>query len=149
MLSEMARQVLHAQSQIEELGDAGMSQIESGMAELVLHRVGWTAPLPRTYQCRKAIERLHIEAKRFTYFARGRTSPVSNHVCRHRRAMRAIFRVHVLNHALALIATRQIEVYVRHLAALVGKKAFEQQLHANRIDRSDTQRVTHSAVGRR
>src|SRR5947209_7934550 len=110
MLSEMAGQVLDAQSQIEELGDAGMSQIESGMAELVLHRVGWTAPLPRTYQRRKPIERLNVETQRFAYFARSGTSAVSNYVRRHRRPMRPIFHIHVLNHALALIATRQIEV---------------------------------------
>src|SRR5215469_9423170 len=52
----------------------------------------------------------------------------------------------MLDHALALIAARQIEIDVRHLAALLGEKALEEQLHPYGIDGSDAQRVADSAV---
>src|SRR5215469_1517440 len=51
MLAEMSRQVLHAQSKIEEFRNAWMSKIESCVTELLLHRVGWSFPFPRTNQC--------------------------------------------------------------------------------------------------
>ncbi len=51
--------------------------------------------------------------------------------------------------ALAPVAARQIEIDVGPLAALFRQKAFEQQIHADRIDRRDAEAVADGAVGRR
>ena len=55
----------------------------------------------------------------------------------------------MLNDPLAPIAARQIEIDVGPLAALLGQKALEQQIHADRIDRRDPEAVADGAVGRR
>src|SRR4030095_12554165 len=61
----------------------------------------------------------------------------------------AVALIDVLNYTLTLIAAWQIEVYVRPLSAFFRKKAFEQQLHPNRIDSGYSKRVTHCAVSGR
>ena len=51
--------------------------------------------------------------------------------------------------SLAIVAARQIQIDIRHLAAFFGQKALKQQVHANRIHRRDSQRITDRAVGSR
>ena len=67
----------------------------------------------------------------------------------HRPSSAAVLLVDVLDHALAAIAARQIEIDVRPLAALLGQEALEQQIHPDRIDRRDAEAVADGAVGRR
>ncbi len=55
----------------------------------------------------------------------------------------------MLNHLLAAIAARQIEIDVGPFAALFRQKTLEQQLHAHRIDRRDAEAVADGAVRRR
>ncbi len=55
--------------------------------------------------------------------------------------------VNVLDHAFALIAAGKVDIDVRPFAALFGKEALEEQIHADGIDRRDAERVTDSAVG--
>ena len=52
----------------------------------------------------------------------------------------------MLNHPLAPIAARQIEIDVGPLAALFGEEPFEEQIHADRIDGRDPEAVAHGAV---
>ena len=54
----------------------------------------------------------------------------------------------MLDHALALVATGQVEIDIRPLAAFFGEKALEQQLHGDGIYGSDPQRIADCAVGR-
>ena len=44
---------------------------------------------------------------------------------------------------------RQVEVDVGPLAALLGEEALEEQLHADRVDGRDAERVADGAVGGR
>ena len=90
-----------------------------------------------------------IEPERLAHLARGAAAAIGDDVGGHRRAVRAVVLVDVLNHALAPIAARQIEIDVRPLAALFRQKPLEQQLHPDRIDRGDAEAVAHGAVGRR
>src|SRR4051794_7543980 len=55
----------------------------------------------------------------------------------------------MLDHAFALIATGQVEINVRPLAAFFGKKSLEQQLHSDGIYCRDSQRIADRAVCRR
>ena len=96
-----------------------------------------------------AIDLVLREPKHLADFARGAPAAIRDHVGRHRRAELAVALVDVLDDALAPIAARQIEIDVRPLAALLGEKALEEQLHADRIDRGDPERVADGAVGRR
>src|SRR5438128_10563838 len=101
------------------------------------------------HQARQTPEHFIIKPERLADFARRRSAAISDHVRGHRRAKFSIALVNVLNHALALIAAWQIEIDVRPLAAFFGKKPLEQKFHADRIDSSDTKRITDRAVRRR
>ena len=57
-----------------------------------------------------------------------RTIAVGDDVGGHRRAVRAVALVHVLDDLFALIAGWQIEIDVRPLAALLGEETLEQQV---------------------
>ena len=62
--------------------------------------------------------------------------------------MLAVALVDILDHALALIAAGKIDIDVGPFAAFFGKKAFEEEIHADRVDRGDSERVTDGAVSR-
>ena len=90
-----------------------------------------------------------IEAERLAHFARRAAAAIGDDVGGHRRAEPAVFLVDVLDHLLAAIAARQIEIDVGPLAALFRQEALEQQIHPDRIDRGDPEAVADGAVGRR
>ena len=127
----------------------GLLKIEAGVAELAVERVGRIFVFPRAHQAGKAIQRFRIERKRLADFARRRAAAIGDHVGGHGRAQFPVALVDVLNGALALIAAGKIEIDVRPFAALFGKKPLEEQVHADRIDGGDAQRVADRAVGRR
>ena len=49
VLSQVARQVLHGHTQLEELANARMPQIEAGIAKLALQSIAGVLVLPRTH----------------------------------------------------------------------------------------------------
>ena len=98
---------------------------------------------------REAIDLPFVEIERLADLARRALAAIGDDVGGHRRAVLAVFLVDVLNHALAAIAARQIEIDVGPLAALFRQEPLEQQLHADRIDRGDAEAVAHGAIGRR
>ena len=57
--------------------------------------------------------------------------------------------VHVLDGPLTIITGGQIKVDVGPLSTHLGEKALEEQLHADRIDGGDAERIAHSRVGSR
>src|SRR5439155_9257222 len=95
------------------------------------------------------VERIHVEAQHLAGLARRRPAAICDDIGGHRGAKRAVPLIDILNGALSLIAARKIEIDIWPLAPLFGKEALEQQLHLHRIDCSDSERVTHSAVRRR
>ena len=117
--------------------------------KVAAERIVFVLPLPGADELGEAVERLGIEAERLACFARGRASAVGDDVGGHGRAEFAITLIDVLNGALALGAAGQVEIDVRPLAALLGEKALEEQVHSNRIDGGDAERVADHAVGRR
>ncbi len=98
---------------------------------------------------RNFVQRFGIEAQRLADFARGGASAIGDDVGGHGRAEFAVALVDVLDDALALIAAGQVEIDVGPLAALFGQEALEEQFHADRIDRGDSERVADGAVGGR
>src|ERR1700739_1099622 len=149
MLAQVTRQVLNAFAQLLILLNARMAHVEAGLAELMCGGVSGTAPSPVVYQARQLIKALPVESKHFPNFARRRAASIGNDICRHGGAKLAIPLVNVLNCFFSLIAARQVEVDVRPFAALFGKKPFEKQFHADRIDSRDPQRIADRAIGGR
>src|ERR1700676_3714441 len=89
------------------------------------------------------------EAQHLADLAHGAARAVGDHIGGHRGAALPVAAVDVLDDLLALIAAGQIDIDVGPFAALLGEKALEQQLHPDRVDRGDSQRVADRAVGRR
>ena len=89
------------------------------------------------------------KAQHFADVAHRRAAAISDDVGGHGGAQLAVALVDVLDGALALIAAGQIEIDVRPLAALFGKKALEEQFHVHRIDGRDAERIADRAVGGR
>ena len=69
-------------------------------------------------------------AERLPHLARRAAAAIGDHVGRHRRAQLAVALVDVLDHLLAPVAARQVEIDVGPLAALFREKPLEQQVHA-------------------
>ena len=86
---------------------------------------------------REPLERGDFEAQRLAHFARGGAAAIGDDVGGHGRAQLAEALVDVLDGALALVAAGQVDIDVGPLAALFGKEALEQQVHAHRIDGGD------------
>jgi hypothetical protein len=102
---------------------------------------------PHGRDARDFVESGDIEAKNLARFARGEFSAIGDHVRGHRRAVLSVALVDVLDDALALVAAGKVDIDVGPLAALIGEKAFEQKIHADRVDRSDAERIADGAVG--
>ena len=126
-----------------------MLQIEPASLEIAGERIFFIFVLPRVQQPRKPVEHFRVERQRLADFARRRTSAIGDHIGRHRRAQFAVSLIDILNRALALISAWQIQINIRPLAALLGKKSLEKQIHAHRIHGGNAQRIADRAVGRR
>src|SRR5437763_4239670 len=155
MLPEVARQTgdLLAELQIE--ADAAVADGESRLARAVPEGIVVGGELELREQLREAVQLRLRQSEDLADLARGGARPVRDHVGGHRRTRRAVALVDVLDHLLALVAAREIEIDVRprlvpgRVGALFGEEALEQQVHLHRIDGGDPERVADRAVGRR
>src|ERR1044072_8919724 len=139
MLSEVARQILDHLIKLEELFDARLAQIHTSFAKLSLGGVVWIFPFPLVYQCRETCKRLVVEVEHLPNLARGRAPAISDDVRGHRRAEFSVALVNVLNRLLGLVSARQVEIDGMPFASLFRKKTLKQQIHADRIDGSDSE----------
>ena len=149
MLPEVARQILHLHPELGEMLHATIARIEARRGHVAADRVGRIDELELVHHFGEPIDDRLVDPERLANFARRAASAIGDDVGRHRRAMPAVLFVDVLDHALAAIAARQIDVDVRPLAALLRQEPFEEQIHADRIDRRDAEAVAHGAVGGR
>ena len=145
----MPGQILHLAPEPREQPDAFRVQIQADPREVARQRVRRIGELEVVHHLRQTIDLQRLEPERLPHFARGAPAAIGDDVGGHRRAEPAVFLVDVLNHPLAPIAARQIQIDVRPLAALLREKPLEQQIHPDRIHRRDPEAVAHGAVGRR
>ena len=89
------------------------------------------------------------QAEHLADLAHRRARAIGDAVGGHGAAALAVLLVDVLDDLFAPVARRQIEVDVGPLAALLRQEALEEQLHADRIDGGDAERVADGRVGRR
>ena len=113
----MPGKVEHADGQLQVLGDAGMVQVESGLPEVVLHRVGGTLPLKGTDQPGKPGLHVGIKAERLAHFASGRAATIGNDVGAHGCPKLAVACIDVLDGTLAIVAGWQVKVDVGPFAS--------------------------------
>src|SRR6185369_2686529 len=139
MLAQVTRQILHQLIKLKEFFDARLAQIQTRIAKLSLAGVVRILPFPRVHEARETCERFFVEVEHLADFTCGRAAAISDDVRRHRCTEFSIALVNVLNSLLALIAARQIEIDVGPLATFFRKKPLEQEVHADRIDSSDSE----------
>ncbi len=125
----MPGQILHLAPEPREQPHAIGIQIQADRRQVARQRVGRIGELEVVHHLREAIDLLGVEAERLPHFARGAPAAIGDDVGRHRRAQAAVFFVDVLDHPLAAIAARQIQIDVGPLAALFRQEPLEQQIH--------------------
>src|ERR1700733_8532896 len=145
----MARQILKLQAKFKKLTDLRMLHIESGVAKLSRESVVRIFVFPGAYQTSQTVQCLGIKRKCLANFTSGGAPAVCDHVGGHRRSQLPVAFVHILNREFALVSTGKIEIDVRPLSTLFGKKPFEEKAHFHGIDGGDAQRVANRAICRR
>src|SRR5947208_11506952 len=79
----------------------------------------------------------------------GAPASIRNHVGGHPSAEATVPPIDVLDDRFSALTARQIQIDIRPFTPRFAEKAFEQQLHADRIHRGDAEGVADRAVGRR
>ena len=97
---------------------------------------------------RKPIQGIRRQVQRLADLTRRASSAISDDVRRHGRAVFAVTPVNFLDHALAAVAARQIEIDIRPAFPAFAQKSLEDQMVADRIDRRDSEAITNRAVRR-
>ena len=147
VLPEMPRQVLHRETQLDQMLDPRMGSVEAGRPQLVRQLVGVVGVFKAMDGIRQTADHLFGEAEHLADFADSAFAAVGDDVGRHAGAARAVSLVDVLQHPFALVAAGQVDVDIGPFAAFFGKKPFKQQIHADRIDSRNAQAVADGAVG--
>ncbi len=156
VLAQVARQVDHRGRDLGQQLRAAIGRGEAGLGDEGRERCAVVHD-PAGQVLGDARELLLGEAERAAGVAHRHARAIGDHVRGHGGAARAVLGVDVLDHLLAAIARRQIEIDVGHavgdvagaLHALLGEKALEQQVHRHRIDRGDAEDVAGGRVRRR
>ena len=123
-----------------------MLDIEACMQKRMFQGVVLSLPLPLRHQAREPPQGLRIEAHCLAHFARSRLAAIGNHIGGDGGAQLAITLIDVLNRLLAFISGGQIEIDVRPFSAAFAQKAFKKQVHADRIDRGNFQRIADGGI---
>ena len=149
MLAQMARQILKLQAQLKKLANLRMLHIKSGVAKLPRESVVRIFVFPGANQASQTVQCFGIKRQRLAYLTRGGAPAISDDVGSHRRAQFSIAFVHILNCLFPLISARKVEIDVRPLSTLLGKKPLKEKAHFHGIDGGDAQRIADRAICRR
>src|SRR5262249_27568343 len=133
----------------EEFCDLRIAGIEARVGEPPLMRVVRVNVLIGARKFGEAAESFLVKPHDLADFSDCRPAPISDDISGHCRAELAIALVNVLNHAFTAVAAWQIQIDVGPFAALFGKESLEEQLHPNRVDCGNSQRVANRAIGSR
>src|SRR6516225_5535205 len=97
---------------------------------------------------RETIKNAREKIQRLADLACGATPTICDHVRGHRGAVLAVASINFLDHRLATIAARKIEIDVRPAFAALIQESFKHQIVADRIDRRDPEAITNRTVRR-
>ena len=152
VLAQVAGGVLDRLPELGEEARPALGGVEAGPGELLVEAAR-VAPVevaaPAAEGLGQAVDLLGGVAERLGHLAGGGAVAVGDDVGGHRRAVRAVAPVDVLDHLLPRVAGGQVEVDVRPLAPLLGEEALEQEVHLHRVDGGDREGVADRAVGGR
>ena len=147
MLAEVARQVLDLLEEPGEERDPPVALVDSRPRQALLEGVVGVHVLEPAHGAGQTVDLLYRDAEHLAYLPGGAAVAVGDDVRGHGGALGPVAFVDVLDHPLAAVAARQVEVDVRPLPALLGEEALEEQLHPHRVHRGDAQAVADRAVG--
>src|SRR5207237_689446 len=99
------------------------------------------------YRLGHAVDRFQAITERFRDLAACGARAVRDDVADHRGVPLAVLLVDVLDHVLAVVR-RDIEIDVRHGAAVLGEEALEEEVVLDRVDLGDVEDVRDDRVGR-
>ena len=149
MLPEMARQALDVEAEPQPVLDARVAAVEAGFLRLVEQVVVAVHVLEPADALREPPDHLFRESEHLAHLPHGALAAIGDDVSCHASPALAVALIYVLDHALALVPGRQIDIDVGPLAALLREEPFEQQVHADGIDSRDPQRVADRGIGGR
>ena len=132
--------------------DPARGGIEPHLPELVVEVACALRDLGRHVAAEALGDSAHLlerESQRLAHLTCRRARAVGDDVGGHTGAVRSVALVDILNDLLALVARRQVEVDIRPLTPLLGQEALEEQLHLDRVDGGDGERVADRRVGSR
>ena len=147
VLAEVPRQVLDLAEEAREEPDAAVFPVEARALQPALEGVVRVHVLEPAHGPREALDLLLGELQHLADLPGGAAVAVGDDVRGHGRPRRPVALVDVLDHPLAPIAAREVEVDVGPLPPLLGEEALEEQLHAHGIHGRDAQAVADRAVG--
>ncbi|HTI38097.1 MAG TPA: hypothetical protein VL484_11080 [Vicinamibacterales bacterium] len=155
MLAEMTRQILNLRPQPPELLNGRMETVHARVAQVAFERFLRIDPLELIHDFRERVDLRRLEPEDLADFPRRAAAAIGDHVRGHggprtagRQPGRAVLFVDVLDHTLATVAARQIEIDVRPLASLFRQKSLEEQIHTDRIHGGNAEAIADGAVGR-
>ena len=146
VLAEVPRHVLRGEGKLVIFAQAWVIKIEPSIAESAVEFVVLIAEFPGGNRGGNFVQSFRIELQRLAHFPCGHAIAISNDIGSHGCAALAVAPVDILNDFFTLVAARQVDTDVRPLAALFGKEAFEEQFHADGINRRDSQRIANFAI---
>ena len=127
MLAEMARQSVNRLIQPNEGRHARMRFRQTGLLDLRL-QIERVRKIAVREKMRETIENVRRKIERLADLARGAASAISDDVRGHGRAVFAVTPVNFLDHALAPIAARQIEIDVGPAFAAFAQETLEDEI---------------------
>ena len=98
-------------------------------------------------QMRETINNAWRKIQRLPNLARGAAAAVTDHVRCHRRAVLSVATINFLDHRFAAVAAGEIKIDVRPAFTALVQEPFEDEMIFHRIDRSDSQAITHCTIG--
>jgi hypothetical protein len=147
VLPEMPRQAAHAAHEVLQRGDLRRGGVDAGRAQRRVGAAAVVRVLDALEQRGDPLRRVLAEAEHLAHLAHRHARAIGDDHRGHRGAVPPVFLEHVLDHLLALVSRREVEVDVGPFPALFGEKALEEQAHGDGVHRGDAERITDRAVG--
>ena len=149
MLPEMARQAPDIEAEPQPVLDARVAAVEADFPRLMEQVVVAVHVLEPADALRELADHLFRESEDLAHLPHGALAAIGDDIGRHAGPALAVALVNVLDHALALVPGRQIDIDVGPFAALLREEPLEEQVHADGIDSRDPQRVADRGIGGR
>ena len=143
----MARQVLDLLPERAEGLHDWLMEVDADLAQVALQRFFRVDELEMVHHLGEAIDVGRLHRQDLADLACRAPAAIGDHVGGHRGAEFSVLLVDVLDHALAAVPARKVDVDIGPLAALLREEAFEEQIHSDRVHGGDPEAVADGAVG--